>query len=88
MHQGFIEQCKEEMGYRFKKALYGLKQAPRAWYDRIDQHFIKHEFLKSEREPTLYIKKDVKKGFMMVVLYVGDMIYVGTEQGILDEFKD
>lgn len=44
--------------------------------------------MRSELEPTLYVKREDKKGFMMVCLYVDDIIYAGTNQGILDDFKD
>ena len=55
--EGFVVRDNEDKVYRLKKALYGLKQAPRAWYKRVDSYFLQHGFVRSENEPTLYVKK-------------------------------
>ena len=70
-----------------KKALYGLKQAPRAWYSKIDSYFIKNGFERSKNEPTLYLKRLGKNDFLIVCLYVDDMIYMGSSTSLIDEFK-
>jgi hypothetical protein len=64
--------------YRLKKALYGLKQAPRDWYNRIDTYLIKSGFRRSQNETTLYTKTDQQGKFLIVYLYVDDMIYTGN----------
>ncbi|GKC64051.1 retrovirus-related pol polyprotein from transposon TNT 1-94 [Tanacetum coccineum] len=73
--------------FRLKKALYGLKQAPRAWYTKIDEFFHKNGFERSEHEPTLYLKKQGMNEFMIVSLYVDDMIYTGSSLHLVSEFK-
>jgi hypothetical protein len=67
------------------KALYGLKQAPRAWYNHIDSHLTHSGFQRSENEPTLYIKSNQQGNFLIVCLYVYDLIFTG-DFGI-KEFK-
>lgn len=84
--EGFEIQGREEKVYKLNKALYGLKQAPRAWYSKIDSYFHDNGFAKSENEPTLYIKKQ-GTDFMILCLYVDDIIYMGSNLPMLEEFK-
>ena len=68
------------------KALYGLKQALRAWYSRIDAHLKKMGFKRSLNEATLYIKKD-ESYFVIISLYVDDLLVTGSNVEMLREFK-
>ncbi|CAH9099164.1 unnamed protein product [Cuscuta epithymum] len=88
VHQpvGFVKKGEEEKVYRLKKALYGLKQAARAWYSKIDSFFINSGFQKSDNEPTLYVKR-VGMEFLVVCLYVDDIIYFSSSQSLLTSFK-
>ena len=85
--EGFVVRDNEDKVYRLKKALYGLKQAPRAWYKRVDSYFLQHGFVRSENEPTLYVKKSDNGDFLVVCIYVDDMIYMGSSQKLVSEFK-
>ncbi|KAI0495848.1 hypothetical protein KFK09_022155 [Dendrobium nobile] len=83
---GFIIKGKEEKVYKLKKALYGLKQASRAWYWRLDSYFQKKGFHISESEHTLYVL--TKKGdFLIVCIYVDDIIYYGSYNMLIERFK-
>lgn len=84
---GFVINGQEEKVYKLKKALYGLKQAPRAWYSRLDSYFLQNDFRRSESEPTLYVK--VKGNDVLIVCgYVDDMIYMGSSNALVREFKE
>ncbi|GKV47717.1 hypothetical protein SLEP1_g54586 [Rubroshorea leprosula] len=84
--EGFIVQGKEEKVYKLKKALYGLKQAPRAWYGRLDSYLHDNDFHRNENEPTLYVK--VKGGDILIIcVYVDDIIYTGSSNILIEEFK-
>lgn len=85
--QGYVVKGKENMVYRLHKALYGLKQAPRAWNNKIDNYFINNGFHRSPSEPSLYVKKGGTNEFLIVCLYVDDLIYTGTKPLMLEEFK-
>ena len=85
-HEGFVN-CDENKVYRLKKALYGLKQALRAWYEKVDSYFKENGFERSKNEPTLYVKKKGDVDFLVVCLYVDDMIYMGSSKLIIAEFK-
>jgi Reverse transcriptase (RNA-dependent DNA polymerase) len=85
--EGFRVKGKEDHVYKLHKALYGLKQAPRAWYSKIDKFFVDTGFSRSKSEPSLYVKKNSSENQMMVCLYVDDMIYMGTNQELVSEFR-
>lgn len=84
---GYVIEGKEEKVYRLRKALYGLKQAPRAWNSKIDHYFRSQGFEQSRNEPSLYVKKGAQD-FLIVCLYVDDLIYVGTNPYMVKEFKE
>ena len=61
-----------------KKALYGLKQAPRAWYDRLTQYLVSHDFTRGQVDQTLFIKRE--DGELIVAqVYVNDIIFGSTK---------
>lgn len=72
---------------RLKKALHGLKQAPRVWYNCIDEYFHKNGFGKCLYEHALYIKKNKNGDVLYVCFYVDDLIFIGSNQLMFEEFK-
>jgi hypothetical protein len=85
---GYVQQGSEKKVYKLKKALYGLKQAPRAWYNRIDAYFSKAGFQKYPYEHTLFVKSEDGGKFLIVCLYVDDLIYTGNDGKMFQEFKN
>ncbi|XP_039143969.1 uncharacterized mitochondrial protein AtMg00810-like [Dioscorea cayenensis subsp. rotundata] len=85
--EGFVVQGKEDQVYRLHKALYGLRQAPRAWYSRVDDHFTKMGFVRSANKPTVYRKHQGVAGELLLCLYMDDIIYMGSSDEMLREFK-
>jgi len=43
--------------------------------------------MRSENEPTLYVKKEGKNDFIIICLYVDDIIYTSSSIFLVDEFK-
>ncbi|KAD4179777.1 hypothetical protein E3N88_28368 [Mikania micrantha] len=84
---GFEISGKEDKVYRLHKALYGLKQAPRAWYSRIDTYLTSNGYKRSWNEPTMYVKQGMNSDFLVICLYVDDMIYTSSSEIMLHEFK-
>ncbi|KAJ0440609.1 putative RNA-directed DNA polymerase [Helianthus annuus] len=78
----------ERKVFKLHKALYGLKQAPRAWYSRIDGFLVQHGYRRSQSEPTLYVKKSGASDFIVVCLYVDDIVYTSSSQKLLAEFRE
>lgn len=85
--EGFVKKSDERKVYKLSKALYRLRQAPRAWYNKIDGYFQKNRYKRSENEPTLYVKKEGKNDFIIIYLYVDDIIYISSSNSLLDKFK-
>ncbi|KAA0038926.1 integrase [Cucumis melo var. makuwa] len=85
---GYVQRGEEEKVYKLKKALYGLKQAPRAWYSRIDSFFLKTGFRRCPYEHALYVKEDKYGKFLIVSLYVDDLLFTGNDKFLCDDFKN
>ena len=76
----------EKKVLKLKKALYGLKQAPRAWNTRIDTYFKENGFEQCPYEHALYVKKN-GSNVLLVALYVDDLIFLGSNDQMIEEFK-
>lgn len=84
--EGFIKKREEKKVYKLKKALYSLKQVPRAWYSRIKAYFMCEEFERCPIKHTLFTK--IKGGkFIIVSLYVDDLIFTRNDRDMCEEFK-
>jgi hypothetical protein len=84
---GYVTKGKEGHVYKLHKALYGLKQAPRAWYSKIEQYFVKEGFVKCPHEATLFVKNDNKHNWLIISLYVDDLIFTGNDSNMSQKFK-
>ena len=62
-----------------KKSLYGLKQAPRQWYRKFDSFMTKHGYHKTQVDPCVVVKKFEVGDFLILLLYVDDMLIVGRD---------
>jgi len=85
--EGFLIKRQEDKVYRLKKALYGLKQAPRAWNAQIDGYLHQNGFTKCPYEHAIYTKRSHQGEFLIICLYVDDMLYTGSSAKMLAEFK-
>ncbi|GKB60718.1 retrovirus-related pol polyprotein from transposon TNT 1-94 [Tanacetum coccineum] len=82
---GFINFEKPDHVYKLKKALYGLKQAPKAWYDKLKDFLIKHEYKMGMVDNTYFTKKK-SSNLIIVQIYVDDIIFGLTCQDMCDDF--
>nr|GEX84984.1 retrovirus-related Pol polyprotein from transposon TNT 1-94 [Tanacetum cinerariifolium] len=82
---GFIDFGKPNHVYKLKKALYGLKQAPKAWYDRLKDFLIKHEYKMGMVDNTFFTKKK-SSNLIIIQIYIDDIIFGSTYQEMCDEF--
>lgn len=71
---------------RLKKALYGLRQAPRAWNAKLDKELLGLGFVKSKLEHAVY-RRSNKKSFLLVGVYVDDLIISGPDVRDIKQFK-
>ena len=84
----YVHKGKEDKVYHLKKALYELKQALRAQTSKLDSYFQQNGFQRSPSEPLLYVKKKGIKDFLLVCLYVDNLIYVGKNPEMVAKFKE
>lgn len=69
---------------RLRRALYGLKQAPRAWFAKFSSTVHRFGFCSCPYDNALFIRH-TDKGYVLLLLYVDDMIITGDDiQGIQD----
>ena len=89
VHQppGFENTNKPNHVFKLTKALYGLKQAPRAWYERLSTFLIKNDFSRGKIDTTL-LRKDNKTNFLIVQIYVDDIIFGSTNEKMCDDFSN
>lgn len=85
--EGYVRKGEEHKVLKLKKALYGLKQALRAWYSKIEGYFMKEGFEKCSHEHTLFLKNEDGGSFLIVSLYVDDLIYTGNDVKLCEKFK-
>ena len=86
--KGFVKQGKEHFVCKLKKALYGLEHAPRSWYEKIDKLFFQQGYIKSKNDPNLYINNDEHGNVVLISLYVGDLIIIGSSIVLIDAIKE
>ena len=71
---------------KLRKALYGLKQAPRAWNSKLDKELVALGFVRSKLERAVY-KRSKKNSFLIVGVYVDDLIISGPNADDITQFK-
>jgi hypothetical protein len=77
--EGFEVKGKEHLVCKLKKSLYGLKQAPRQWYKKFDSFMVGHRYKKTEANHCFYFRKFDEGNFIILLLYVDDMLIVGQD---------
>ena len=73
--------------FNLSKALCGLKQAPRAWYERLISFLLKNGFERGKVDTTLFIMHE-KNDFLIVQIYVDDIIFGTINQSLCKSFSE
>ena len=84
--KGFIDPHFPDHELYLKKALYGLKQAPRAWYDRLTQYLVLHQFTRGKADQILFIKREDSE-LIVAQVYVDDIIFGSTKDELAHGFS-
>ena len=84
--RGFVQKEHQHQVCRLRKALYGLTQEPRSWYEKVHAYLIAFGFENSPTKRTLYVK-DVDDVFLIMVVYVDDMLFTGPNEKHIVDFK-
>jgi hypothetical protein len=76
--QGYEVKGKENLVCRLKKSLYGLKKAPRKWYLKFDRFMTEQGYSRCHSDHCVYFKKLENGSFIILLLYVDDMLVAGS----------
>ena len=85
--EGFTIKGKEHLVCRLKKSLYGLKQAPRQWYKKFDSFIVEYGYDRIASDHCAFVKKFSNGEFIILSLYVDDMLIVDRDTGKIDKLK-
>jgi len=95
-HEIYVEQPKgkevrgpngERLVCRLKKSLYGLRQAARLWNFDLHDKLTLFGFVRLRSDPCIYIKI-VGDKIIILIIYVDDLVYTGTDEELLKEFEE
>ena len=69
------------------KSIYGLKQSPRNWHRVIDGWMREHGLGPSAADACVYVQITESGEILVVILYVDDLIIVGSTLEVVEQFK-
>ena len=84
---GFREKGKEDYVCKLTKSLYGLKQAPRQWYQKFNSVMIEHGYKMTKADHCVFYRNFSEGDFIILLLYVDDMLIVGRDISRIKELK-
>nr|KYP77046.1 Retrovirus-related Pol polyprotein from transposon TNT 1-94 [Cajanus cajan] len=84
---GFLIEGKEDYVCRLRKSLYGLKQAPRQWYKKFESVMCEQGYKKTTSDHCVFVRKFSDDDFIILLLYVDDMLIVGKDVSKIDRLK-
>jgi hypothetical protein len=85
--EGFRVKGKDDYVCRLKKSLYGLKQAPRQWYKKFESVMEEQGYRKTTSDHCVFVQKFPDGHFIILLLYVDDMLIVGMNSSRIDRLK-
>nr|GEW99844.1 retrovirus-related Pol polyprotein from transposon TNT 1-94 [Tanacetum cinerariifolium] len=85
--EDFIAPGQEGKVCRLVKSLYGLTQAPKQWHQKFDHTMLESGFKINECDKCVYVK-DTSSGYIILCLYVDDMLIVGSNDKMIKSTKD
>ena len=69
------------------RPLYGLKQPSKQWHEKIDNVMLSHGFKINECDKCVYVK-DNEQGYVIVCLYVDDLLIVNSDGKMITFIKN
>ena len=72
--EGFVQNRNKKFVCKLKKSLYDLRQSPRQWYKKFDSFMVSHNYTRTKYDHCVYFKKLNDGIFIILVLYVDDII--------------
>ncbi|GJX21866.1 retrovirus-related pol polyprotein from transposon TNT 1-94 [Tanacetum coccineum] len=85
--EGFIAPGQERKVCRLVKSLYGLNQAPKQWHQKFNHTMLDSGFKINKCDKCVYVK-DTSSGYVILRLYVDDMLIIGSNDKMIKSTKD
>ncbi|KAM7466339.1 hypothetical protein LguiB_013901 [Lonicera macranthoides] len=85
--EGYVIPGSEHKVCRLVKSLYGLKQAPKQWHEKFDKVLVSNDYLINEADKYIYYKSFDTNTYVIICLYVDDMLIMGTSLYVVNETK-
>ena len=89
--EGFVDIEQPDYVCRLKKSIYGLKQSARCWNSTLEEYLMSEEYVKNAADGCIYVKsnktKDSSVNFVILVVYVDDIIPISNNIDMLNEEK-
>jgi hypothetical protein len=83
---GFVVDGQERKVCKLKRSIYGLKQSSRQWYLRFHRAVLLNKFTMIEEDHCVYVKRS-KGSFIILSLYVDDMLLAGNDKNMIVSTK-
>ena len=84
---GFEAKGHERKVCKLKRSIYGLKQSSRQWYFRFHRAIVSNGFTMIEEDHCVYVKRS-KKSFLILSLYVDDILLAGNDMDMIVATKE
>ena len=65
--------------------MYGLKEAPWAWHEKLSSFLTENGFIRGKVDTTMF-RKDYSIQFLIVQIYVEDIIFGATNYFMCEDF--
>ena len=85
--KGFVAPGQEKKVCKLVKSLYGLKQAPKQWHEKFDSVMMANGLKINECDKCVYVKS-TKDNYVILCLYVDDMLIVGSNDRMIKSTKN
>ena len=85
--EGFETKGQEHKVCKIRRSIYGLKQSSRQWYFRFHRAIISNGFTMVEEDHCVYVKRS-KKSFLILSLYVDDILLAGNDKLMIETTKE
>ena len=72
---------------QIKKSLYRLKQALCQWYRKFDSFMVYQNYARSALDHCAYVNKFDSDDFIIMLIYVDDMLIVGRDKSKIENLK-
>ena len=83
---GFVKEGNEHKVCKLLKSIYGLKQSSRQWYFRFQEVVLSNGFTMIDEDNCVYTKRSKGK-FVIMSLYVDDILIAGNDKSFVMEIK-